>query len=55
MDKKRDTSKYVRATNEGRLYIKTSDFFKSPKVQDLVEKLKESSIYSEIEESKKRS
>ncbi|MBL4862504.1 MAG: hypothetical protein JKY09_05750 [Crocinitomicaceae bacterium] len=51
---KRDTSRMVRATREGRLYIKTSDFFKDSKVQELIVKLKDSSIYEDIEEDKKR-
>lgn len=53
MKKKVDTSKFVRSTKEGRLYIKTEDFFKSEEVRDLVVKLKKSSIYEEIERNKK--
>jgi hypothetical protein len=43
---------YVRATSEGRLYIKTVDFFKEEKVQRMVADLINSDIYKKIEERK---
>lgn len=42
----------VKATQEGRLYIETVDFFKQAKIQELVIKLKNSSIYKAIEAKK---
>lgn len=43
---------YVKATNEGRLYIETVDFFKVDKVQKMVATLMDSGIYKQIEERK---
>ena len=43
----------VKATKEGRLYIKTSDFFKQVKVQKTVADLLKSDIVKEIENRKK--
>ena len=45
---------YVKATREGRLYIKTSDFFKQGKIQKTIEILLDSEIVKEIEERKIR-
>ena len=39
----------VVATNEGRLYIRTSDFFKQEKIRETIEKLKNSKIVKEID------
>lgn len=41
---------FVVATKEGRLYIRTSDFFKQTKVKETIAKLKNSKIIKEIEE-----
>ncbi|SFC29725.1 hypothetical protein SAMN04487891_108171 [Flagellimonas taeanensis] len=43
---------YTKATDEGRLYIKTIDFFKQEKIQDTIEKILESRIIKGIEEKK---
>lgn len=43
----------VQATKEGRVYIKNEDFFKQEKVQLLLNKLQNSSIYKSIELKKK--
>lgn len=43
----------VKATKEGRLYIKTSDFFKQAKVQKTIADLLKSDIVKEIENRKK--
>ena len=43
----------VKATKEGRLYIKTSDFFKQDKIQKTVADLLKSDIVKEIENRKK--
>ena len=39
----------VRATKEGKLYIKSEDFFKQPKVIDILKKLQNSSVTKEID------
>jgi len=38
---------YITATKEGRLFIKTSDFFKQQKVKETIEQILKSSIYKE--------
>jgi hypothetical protein len=43
----------VKSTKEGRLYIKTSDFFKQEKVQQTVDDLLKSDIVKDIEARKK--
>jgi len=43
----------VKSTKEGRLYIKTSDFFKQVKVQKTIDELLKSDIVKDIEERKK--
>lgn len=40
---------YVKATREGRLYIKTTDFFKQDKVRETITRLKNSTIVKEID------
>lgn len=42
----------VRTTKEGRVYIRTKDFFKQDRVQVLVRRLKDSSIVKTIEKEK---
>jgi len=44
--------KFVKATKEGRLYIKTSDFFKQKDIKDTIRILLESDLIKEIEERK---
>jgi len=39
----------VHATDEGRLYIKTVDFFKQPKIQQTIEDLLSSDIIKNID------
>ena len=43
-----DHNDLVKSTKGGRMYIDTEDFFKQEKVQDIVERLVDSSIYKEI-------
>lgn len=43
----------VKATKEGRLYLTTRDFFSQEKVQRLLVKLQDSSVYKKIETEKK--
>ena len=43
----------VKSTKEGRLYIKTSDFFKQVKIQNTVNDLLNSDIVKDIEARKK--
>ena len=47
-----DKNTYIKATKEGKLYIKTSDFFKQAKVKTLLNQLSESSIFKKIEGDK---
>ena len=44
----------IKSTEDGRLYIETSDFFKQKEVKNLIEKLMDSSIYREIVEQKEK-
>lgn len=53
MAKKKTEPDIIHTTNEGRMYIKSSDFFKQEKVKVLIEKLENSSIFQEIEKHKK--
>lgn len=41
--------RFVRSTKEGRLYIKTSDFFKQKKVKETIHTLLKSDIIKEID------
>ncbi|MGJ1205674.1 hypothetical protein [Sphingobacterium lactis] len=50
MSKTDNKENFVVATKEGRLYIKTSDFFKQKKIKETIEKLKNSKIVKQIEE-----
>ena len=50
MSKTDKKENFVVATKEGRLYIKTSDFFKQTKIKDTNEKLKNSKIVKKIDE-----
>ncbi|MDR0266027.1 MAG: hypothetical protein LBJ04_22630 [Sphingobacterium sp.] len=43
----------VVATTEGRLYIRTVDFFKQDKIKETIERLKNSKIVKEIDEKNK--
>lgn len=42
----------IKTTDNGRLYYRNIDFFNNKKVQGMIEKMKESSIYKEIEKNK---
>ncbi|WP_343539278.1 hypothetical protein [Sphingobacterium thalpophilum] len=44
---------FVVATTEGRLYIRTVDFFKQDKIKETIERLKNSKIVKEIDEKNK--
>ena len=44
---------FLKATSEGRLYIKTSDFFKQLKIQQTIDTLLKSDLIKQIEERKK--
>lgn len=50
---KKNSKKYIRATKEGRLYIKTEDLLKSEKVKKTIAKLLDSDIVREIEKKNK--
>lgn len=43
---------FVKATKEGRLYIKTSDFFKQKDIKDAIEILLDSDLIKKIEDRK---
>lgn len=43
----------IQTTKEGRLYIENKDFFKQEKVQHLVKKLMDSTVFKDIENRKK--
>jgi hypothetical protein len=45
---------FIKATKEGRLYIKTSDFFKQKDIKDTIKILLDSDLIKEIEERKLR-
>lgn len=47
-------NKFIKATKEGRLYIKTSDFFKQKDIKDTIKILLDSDLIKEIEERKLR-
>lgn len=44
---------FVKATKEGRLYIRSIDFFKQEKIKETIEKLKKSKIVKQIDEENK--
>lgn len=51
--KKRDNENfndYAEVTNEGKIFIRTSDFFKIDKVQKTINKFLESDLIKEIDE-----
>lgn len=45
---------FVVATKEGRLYIRTVDFFKQDKIRETIEKLKNSKIVKEIDKKNRK-
>ena len=47
-------NKFVKATKEGRLYIKTSDFFKQKDIKDTIKILLDSDLIKDIEKRKLR-
>lgn len=47
-------NKFIKATKEGRLYIKTSDFFKQKDIRDTIKTLLDSDLIKKIEERKVR-
>lgn len=47
--------KIVKSTESGRLYIKTSDFFKQEDVRSMIDSLMDSSIFKSIKERKQTS
>lgn len=50
----KNSKQVIRATKEGKLYIRTKDFFRIKKVQDTIMKLLESDIVKDIEEYKRK-
>ncbi|WP_158027206.1 hypothetical protein [Labilibacter marinus] len=54
MTKPKEDVNIVQATKEGRMYIKSEDFFKQKKVRVLLKKLENSSILKTIEDNKNR-
>ncbi len=55
MNKEKHRENFVIATKEGRLYIKSSDFFKQAKIRETIEKLKNSELVKSIIKNKKNS
>lgn len=51
---RKEKKKYIKATKEGRLYIKTEDLLKSDKVKKTIAKLMESDIVKEIEKKNRQ-
>ncbi len=49
-----DKKQYIKATRDGKLYIKTSDFFKQKKVINTIKELLDSDIIKEIEEQQQK-
>jgi hypothetical protein len=45
-------NKFLKVTNDGRLYISDEDFFKQPAVLSVIQRLLDSSIYKDIENKK---
>lgn len=54
MKKQKTKDDYIIATNEGRVYIKTVDFFKQEKIKETIKKLMESDVVKEIDRKNKR-
>lgn len=44
----------VIATSEGRLYIKTKDFFKQDKIKETIDRLINSNVVKEIDKNNKK-
>lgn len=51
-EKKEELKDFVKATKEGKIYIKTSDFFHLDKVQETIKKFLDSEVLKKIEERK---
>jgi hypothetical protein len=54
MNKNKDLNRIIHADSSGKLYIKSSDFFSQPKIQQMVNSMMESSIFKKIEKDKQR-
>lgn len=52
MSKNVDLNSIIHADSSGKLYIKSPDFFKLPKIQQMVNSMMESSIFKKIEKNK---
>jgi hypothetical protein len=52
MAKEKKHIEVVRATKEGRMYIKSEDFFKQERVIKLIKKLEDSPIIEQIKKNK---
>lgn len=50
----KNSEEVIKSTKEGRLYIRTEDFFRQQKVQDIIMELLQSDIVKDIEEYKRR-
>jgi hypothetical protein len=47
------SNNYIKSTSDGRLYIKTEDFFRQQEIKDLIEKLMDSKLFKEIKSAEK--
>jgi hypothetical protein len=43
----------LKSTNEGKIYIETEDFFELENVQDLITKMKHSTIFKSIQQRRR--
>ena len=50
----KNTKGFIKATKEGKLYIKTSDFFKQKDIKDTIKILLDSDLIKEIDKRKLR-
>lgn len=49
-----NTNKFIISTREGRLYIKTSDFFRQKEIKETIQRLLKSDIIKEIDKRNKK-
>jgi|GEM_PF-4399509 len=54
LEKVRNSDEVIKSTKEGRLYIRTQDFFRQQKVQNIILELLDSDIIKDIEEYQKQ-
>lgn len=54
MNRTKNNYDIIRATSEGRLYIKSSDFFGLEKIKNAISKLNDSQLIKDIDSKKKQ-